>query len=92
MKKDYPSHIGKALTKSEHSDLLESILFEKKPILGGQRTDTRPNALHRHFDTADNRYGKFTSPLTTYENSRSWSPAPPTTPPSAPTRALSAPV
>jgi uncharacterized protein (TIGR00299 family) protein len=60
MKKDRPAHVIKVLTKPEDADHLESILFEETSTLGIRRTDTRRDALHRHFDTVDTRYGKIT--------------------------------
>jgi uncharacterized protein (TIGR00299 family) protein len=59
MKKDRPAHVVKVLAKPEDADRLERILFEETSTLGIRRSDTRRDALHRHFDTVDTRYGKI---------------------------------
>ncbi len=57
MKKDRPAHVVKVLAKPEDADHLEKILFEETSTLGIRRSDTRRDALHRHFETVDTRYG-----------------------------------
>lgn len=60
MKKDRPAHVVKVLAKPEDADRLEHILFEETSTLGIRRSDTRRDALHRHFDTVETRYGPIT--------------------------------
>lgn len=57
MKKDRPAHVVKVLAKPEDADRLERILFEETSTLGIRRSDTRRDALHRHFDTVETRFG-----------------------------------
>jgi uncharacterized protein (TIGR00299 family) protein len=57
MKKDRPAQVVKVLAKPEDADRLERILFEETSTLGIRRSDTRRDALHRHFDTVETRYG-----------------------------------
>ncbi len=59
MKKDRPAHVVKVLAKPEDADRLERILFEETSTLGIRRSDTRRDALHRHFDIVETRYGKI---------------------------------
>ena len=60
MKKDRPAHVVKVLAKPEDADRLEHILFEETSTLGIRRTDTRRDALRRHFDTVETSYGPIT--------------------------------
>lgn len=60
MKKDRPAHVVKVLAKPEDADRLEKILFEETSTLGIRRSDTRRDALHRHFDTVETRFGTIT--------------------------------
>ena len=60
MKKDRPAHVIKVLAKPEDADRLEHILFEETSTLGIRRSETRRDALHRHFDTVETRYGPIT--------------------------------
>jgi uncharacterized protein (TIGR00299 family) protein len=60
MKKDRPAHVVKVLAKPEDADRLEHILFEETSTLGIRRSDTRRDALHRHFDTVETRFGPIT--------------------------------
>ena len=60
MKKDRPAHVVKVLAKTQDADRLEAILFEETSTLGIRRSDTRRDALHRHFDTVATRYGPIT--------------------------------
>jgi uncharacterized protein (TIGR00299 family) protein len=57
MKKDRPAQVLKVLAKPEDADRLERILFEETSTLGIRRSDTRRDALHRHSDTVDTRFG-----------------------------------
>jgi uncharacterized protein (TIGR00299 family) protein len=57
MKKDRPAQVLKVLAKPEDADRLERILFEETSTLGIRRSDTRRDALHRHFDTVETRFG-----------------------------------
>jgi uncharacterized protein (TIGR00299 family) protein len=57
MKKDRPAHVVKVLAKPEDADRLEHILFEETSTLGIRRSDTRRDALPRHFDTVETRFG-----------------------------------
>jgi uncharacterized protein (TIGR00299 family) protein len=59
MKKDRPAHVVKVLAKPGDADRLERILFEETSTLGIRRSDTRRDALHRHFDTVETRYGSI---------------------------------
>ena len=60
MKKDRPAHVVKVLAKPEDADRLETILFEETSTLGVRRSETRRDALPRHFDTVETRYGPIT--------------------------------
>jgi pyridinium-3,5-bisthiocarboxylic acid mononucleotide nickel chelatase len=60
MKKDRPAHVVKVLAKPEDADRLEHILFEETSTLGIRRTDTRRDALPRHFDQVETSYGPIT--------------------------------
>lgn len=60
MKKDRPAHVVKVLAKPEDADRLEGILFEETSTLGIRRADTRRDALPRHFDTVETRFGPIT--------------------------------
>lgn len=60
MKKDRPAHVVKVLAKPEDADRLETILFEETSTLGIRRSDTRRDALPRHFDTVETRFGPIT--------------------------------
>jgi len=60
MKKDRPAQVIKVLAKPADADRLEQILFEETSTLGIRRSDTRRDALHRHFDTVETRYGTIT--------------------------------
>jgi uncharacterized protein (TIGR00299 family) protein len=57
MKKDRPAQVLKVLAKPEDADRLERILFEETSTLGIRRSDTRRDALHRHSDTVETRFG-----------------------------------
>ena len=57
MKKDRPAQVLKVLAKPEDADRLERILFEETSTLGIRRSDTRRDALHRHYDTVETRFG-----------------------------------
>jgi uncharacterized protein (TIGR00299 family) protein len=57
MKKDRPAHVLKVLAKPDDADRLERILFEETSTLGIRRTDARRDALHRHSDTVETRFG-----------------------------------
>jgi hypothetical protein len=59
MKKDRPAQVVKVLAKPEDADRLERILFEETSTLGIRRSDTRRDALLRHFDTVETRYGNI---------------------------------
>ena len=59
MKKDRPAQVVKVLAKPEDADRLERILFEETSTLGIRRSDMRRDALHRHFDIVETRYGKI---------------------------------
>jgi uncharacterized protein (TIGR00299 family) protein len=60
MKKDRPAHVVKVLAKPEDADRLETILFEETSTLGIRRSETRRDALPRHFDTVETRFGPIT--------------------------------
>jgi uncharacterized protein (TIGR00299 family) protein len=60
MKKGRPAQVVKVLAKPEDADRLEQILFEETTTLGIRRTDTRRDALRRHFDTVETSYGPIT--------------------------------
>jgi uncharacterized protein (DUF111 family) len=57
MKKDRPAQVLKVLARPEDADRLERILFEETSTLGIRRSDTRRDALHRHSDTVETRFG-----------------------------------
>ena len=57
MKKDRPAQVLKVLARPEDADRLERILFEETSTLGIRRSDTRRDALHRHTDMVDTRFG-----------------------------------
>ncbi len=57
MKKGRPAQVLKVLARPEDADRLERILFEETSTLGIRRSDTRRDALHRHSDTVETRYG-----------------------------------
>lgn len=57
MKKNRPAQVIKVLAKPEDADRLERILFEETSTLGIRRTDTRRDALHRHSEIVETRYG-----------------------------------
>jgi len=57
MKKDRPAQVLKVLARPEDADRLERILFEETSTLGIRRSDTRRDALHRHADTVETRFG-----------------------------------
>lgn len=57
MKKDRPAQVLKVLTKPEDADRLESVLFQETSTLGIRRSDTRRDALPRHQETVETRFG-----------------------------------
>jgi pyridinium-3,5-bisthiocarboxylic acid mononucleotide nickel chelatase len=57
MKKDRPAQVFKVLARPEDADRLERILFEETSTLGIRRSDTRRDALPRHADTVETRFG-----------------------------------
>ncbi len=57
MKKDRPGHLLKIIARPADADRLERILFEETSTLGVRRTDTRRDALPRHSETVETRYG-----------------------------------
>jgi pyridinium-3,5-bisthiocarboxylic acid mononucleotide nickel chelatase len=57
MKKDRPAQVLKVLAKPEDADRLERILFEETSTLGIRRSETRRDALPRHFETVETRFG-----------------------------------
>lgn len=59
MKKDRPAHLIKVLARPSDADRLEHILFEETSTLGIRRGETRRDALHRHLDRVETRYGSI---------------------------------
>lgn len=57
MKKDRPAHVVRVLAHPADADRLEHILFEETSTLGIRRADTRRDALPRHIETVDTRFG-----------------------------------
>jgi uncharacterized protein (TIGR00299 family) protein len=59
MKKDRPAHVVKVITKPGDADHLARVLFEETSTLGIRRSETRRDALPRHFDTVETRFGSI---------------------------------
>jgi uncharacterized protein (TIGR00299 family) protein len=57
MKKDRPAHIIKVLARPADADRMQHILFEETSTLGIRRSETRRDALHRHLDRVETRFG-----------------------------------
>jgi len=57
MKKDRPAHVIKVLARPFDADRLQHILFEETSTLGIRRSETRRDALHRHLDSVETRFG-----------------------------------
>lgn len=59
MKKDRPAHVIKVLARPADADRMEHILFEETSTLGIRRSETRRDALQRHFDHVETRFGQI---------------------------------
>jgi uncharacterized protein (DUF111 family) len=57
MKKDRPAQVVKVLAKPQDADRLEALLFQETSTLGIRRSEIRRDALPRHQETVETRFG-----------------------------------